>query len=164
MKNTYDKNSKGHSFHVGDKVMLWKPYKISGISRCFQPTWDGPWAIIEFTGNTNCRIKKDNQELNVHLNQLKHCSQRDPSLHYTETQLSTPPNSTFNHYLDDFLDDDNDVAVRDNQPVIENGLRDPEIDLDETHPYNLDISDNVDVGGVDTRNNVQINESYVAVD
>ena len=101
MKTSYDKKTNNLEFNIGDKVMLWKPYKKSGISRCFQPNWHGPWDIVEYTGSTNCRIKKDNKELNVHFNQLKHCTPRNKSLEYSETPLLTNDTS-FNHYLEDF--------------------------------------------------------------
>ena len=35
MKTTYDKTIRNQKFNVGDEVMLWKPYKKSGLSRCF---------------------------------------------------------------------------------------------------------------------------------
>ena len=76
MKKQYDKSTIPPPFSLGDKVMLWKPYKRKGLSGCFQPKWDGPWYIERFTGNnqTNCKISKcydPTVKLNVHVNQLK---------------------------------------------------------------------------------------------
>ena len=135
MKTSYDKNARRHNFKIGDKVMLWKPYKKSGIARCFQPNWDGPWVILENTGSTNCKVRKNNQELNVHFNQLKHCSTRDVSLDYVKTHTDTPLEVTFNDYLEDFYDDESG-EIQETQPV--NGQN--EI-LDDTLPYNI-VDDN----------------------
>ena len=41
MKEQYDKSAKNHKFVVGSRVMLWKPYKKPGLSKCFQPNWNG---------------------------------------------------------------------------------------------------------------------------
>ena len=83
MKNQFDKSAKNHKFTVGSKVMLWKPYKRSGLSKCFQPNWNGPWIIEHFTSdsNSNCRIKccSTNKTMNVHVSQLKPISNDKPS-------------------------------------------------------------------------------------
>ena len=76
MKKQFDKRAFQHPFRINDKVMLWKPYKISGLSACFQPNWDGPWSIVKFTGSEklNCKIidsRDPKNKLNVHVNQLK---------------------------------------------------------------------------------------------
>ena len=72
MKNTHDKHTKTVPISVGNHVMLWKPYKKSKISGCFQPNWSGPWVITQFTGPTNCKLMNDTgKTINVHINQLK---------------------------------------------------------------------------------------------
>ena len=72
MKKVYDKHVTSHNFAVGDHVMLWDPPHRTGVSRSFQPKWQGPWTIVELIGTTNCQIKKEKGcRKYVHLNQLK---------------------------------------------------------------------------------------------
>ena len=72
MKLIYDKSCSSHRFSEGDYVMLWWPYKVTGISHAFQPVWKGPYRITKIIGNTNCSIELGNGKcMNVHLNQLK---------------------------------------------------------------------------------------------
>ena len=141
MKVMYDKrvNINGQKFNVNDEVMLWKPYKKSGLSRCFQPNWDGPWRIEEFTSATNCKIKKvgSDDELDVHLNQLKQSIPRDVKLKY-QYNLAKPSNQTsqFNHYIEDFFGDvdggmEHDASLDDTIPFDEN----LDENLDDTIPY-----------------------------
>ena len=47
-----------HKFSVGDPVMLWNPPHRKGLSKSFQPKWQGPWVITKFIGTTNCRLEK----------------------------------------------------------------------------------------------------------
>ena len=80
MKKHYDKSMKTINFNIGDKVMLWKPYKKKGLSKCFQPNWNGPRTIKLFTNDyrTNRKLSndEDNKTINVHINQLKPISSR----------------------------------------------------------------------------------------
>ena len=57
MKETYDKKTTSHEFVVGDQVMLWDPPHRKGVSRAFQPKWNGPWTIVRLIENTNCQIR-----------------------------------------------------------------------------------------------------------
>ena len=73
-KKQYDKGAHVAPYTVRDVVMLWKPYKLKGVSGCFQPKWDGPWTILKFHGNASCLILScvdDKKNMNVHVNQLK---------------------------------------------------------------------------------------------
>lgn len=115
MKNHYDKTTKTIEFNVGDKVMLWKPYKKKNLSKCFQPNWNGPWEIKLFTNDsrTNCKLVNDNGKMvNVHINQLKRVETRQPDTNNQPQTIKelheTPP--VFDHYLDDFEEDDNNVV------------------------------------------------------
>ena len=54
MKAQYDKKMTSHQFNVGDYVMLWYPYKVSGLSRTWQPNWKGRCQIHCLLGNCNC--------------------------------------------------------------------------------------------------------------
>ena len=78
MKEMYDKNVTPHHYVVGDIVMLWNPPHRTGLSRSFQPKWQGPWTIIELIGNTNCQLENDKGVRKyVHLNQLKKIVKRN---------------------------------------------------------------------------------------
>lgn len=154
MKRSYDKNARKHTFNVGDLVMLWKPYKKPKLSQCFQPNWDGPWKIVEFTGKTNCKIKKDNHELNVHINQLKHSSSRNPSLEYVNIRTE-PMNITFNDYIEDFFDDECQQLDTGAQPIIQDEA------LDDTIPYEIDVSQNIENNDVSTD---IIDQRWVSID
>ena len=146
MKVQYDKSVKGPSLKNGQHVMLWKPYKKSNLSRCFQPNWDGPWVIESFTGPTNCKIVKlgSEEKKNVHINQLKPVELRN--IHQGNTRImSTPPviyqpeGREFHHYLDDIdADGDNEIEVprivnNDQFEDVEHEVRDR--DADDTLPY-----------------------------
>ncbi len=125
MKKQFDKSSKPPPFSVGDRVMLWKPYKKKGLSGCFQPKWDGPWSIVKFTGDrkTNCKIVNDrnaSQKLNVHINQLKLLKDGDTELvteerYKTSDQVVEKTNGSGNltdiflDYLEDFEEVDNRI-------------------------------------------------------
>ena len=63
--------------------MLWDPPHQKGISRCFQPRWQGPWVITDIIGPTNCRImdSKENEKT-IHFNQLKKVLTRYNGLGY----------------------------------------------------------------------------------
>ena len=56
MKASYDCHATSHKFAIGEHVMIWDPPHQKGISRCFQPRWQGPWVITVIIGSTNCRI------------------------------------------------------------------------------------------------------------
>ena len=165
MKTSYDKSAKRHNFNVGDEVMLWKPYKKKGLSRCFQPNWDGPWHIIEHTSETNCKINKGSQELNVHFNQLKRCSPRNVTLEYVDTpKIPTNPvliDNTFNHYLEDFYDDE--IGVESTGDFSDGNL-------DETVPYDIVDEEyngqqgNIQINNTQVAENSRIDRSWVSVD
>ena len=50
MKVQYYKTT-SHQFKVGDYVMLWCPYKVSGLSQTWQSNWKGPFQIRCMVGN-----------------------------------------------------------------------------------------------------------------
>ena len=135
-------------------IMLWKPYKKPKLSRCFQPNWDGPWQIVEFTGKTNCKIKKDNQELNVHVNQLKHSSSRNSSLEYTNIRPE-PRNIQFNDYIEDFFADECQQIDAGAEPVVQDDA------LDDTVAYEMDVSQNIENDNVPSNT---IDQSWVSID
>ena len=127
MKEQFDKKAKRHPFSIADKVMLWKPYKSGGLSKCFQPNWNGPWSIVKFTGRrkVNCKISNcvdPTIHLNVHVNQLKkhkgtvdsyletvpkrvsfRTNVADEVVHVDNSQLS----DVFLDYLEDYDADEN---------------------------------------------------------
>ena len=139
MKKEYDKKVKGSPIHVGDYVMLWKPYKRNGLSRCFQPNWDGPWKVDSFTGHYNVKIMRcDNETLlkNVHINQLKPITIRlmaepkEHSYHINDT-------NDFNHYLEDLYEEE------------------------ETHELYTNIDENVEVVNENVVNNELIQQDII---
>ena len=73
MKIQYDKKTTSHQFKVGDYVMLWYPYKVSGLSQTWQPNWKGPFQIHCLVGNCNCILVNGGGRLSqvIHVNQLK---------------------------------------------------------------------------------------------
>ena len=145
MKQQYDKSTKPHKFYVGQRVMLWKPYKRSGLSKCFQSNWNGPWVIERFTNNanSNCKIRccLTEKTMNVHVNQLKIIDNSEerqlPVLRATspnETVVVSQPESGENdHYLIEFDEENDDIPQQvvnnqniqeeavDNFPVVEAG-------------------------------------------
>ena len=73
MKKSYDRQATSHKFTIEKThIMLWDPPHQKGISRCFQPRWQGPWVTTDIIGPTNCRImvSKENEKT-IHFNQLK---------------------------------------------------------------------------------------------
>ena len=89
MKQKYDKHNTKHDIQIGNKVMLWWPYYKKGIPRSFQPSWKGPFTVVELIGNTNCKIEDENGRLKcVHLNQLKVVQERNS---YTAHRRYIPP-------------------------------------------------------------------------
>ncbi len=130
MKKTYDKNARVHPFSIGDRVMLWKPYKRKGVSGCFQPKWHGPWIISKFTGNmkSNCKItdcSNPTKTMNVHVNQLKLINNKHNTNDPHSTQHVNKPvdnilirpraevvdGHPFLHYLKDFEEDFGDAGA-----------------------------------------------------
>ena len=89
MKQKYDKHNTKHDIQIGNKVMLWWPYYKKGIPRSFQPSWKGPFTVVELIGSTNCKIEDENGRLKcVHLNQLKVVQERNS---YTAHRRYIPP-------------------------------------------------------------------------
>ena len=119
--------------------MLWKPYKRNGLSRCFQPNWDGPWKVDSFIGHYNVKIMRcDNETLlkNVHINQLKPITIRlmaepkEHSYHINDT-------NDFNHYLEDLYEEE------------------------ETHELYNNIDENVEVVNENVVNNELIQQDII---
>ena len=72
MKQNYDKRNTNHNIQIGTQVMLWWPYYKRGIPRSLQPSWKGPFTVVDLIGNTNCKIEDECGRIKcVHLNQLK---------------------------------------------------------------------------------------------
>ena len=95
MKHTYAKNVTTHDFKVEDNVMIWDPPQRKGLSRAFQPKWNGPWRITRFIGGTNCRLENEcNGEKYVHLNLLKTVKARNPMYVETVKQTAVSPPCT----------------------------------------------------------------------
>ena len=127
MKRQFDKSTVPVPFEVGDRVMLWKPYKKKGLSGCFQPKWDGPWMIEKFCGsnNTNCKIVKCEEptsKLNVHVSQLKRIKHQSGLSETRERELDQrdihiPISTSKDEFVDYLVDfDEDDVVNNDNEP------------------------------------------------
>ena len=117
--------------------MLWKPYKKSGLSKCFQPNWNGPWEIERFTNQSrsNCTIRcctNRKNYMNVHVSQLKPVGYRNavnaeksvvekvvPKVSFTKPEIH-------DHYLEDF--DDDEVAGND---LVDNHVVEANVERDE---------------------------------
>ncbi len=89
MKLQYDKSTTKHHYKVDDTVMLWKPTPKTGISRCWQPKWSGPWKIVRLVGDVNCQLMNTANKLSpvVHVNQLKYIPKR---ANHLNEPLNTP--------------------------------------------------------------------------
>lgn len=131
MKEKYDKRNTKHDIQIGNKVMLWWPYYKKGIPRSFQPSWKGPFTVVELIGNTNCRIEDEDGRIKcVHLNQLKVVQERNS---YTAHRRYLPSRVTPVEQVVDFGDFENlgDVDGRvtqagnnggdDRQPIVNHG-------------------------------------------
>ena len=131
MKRKYDKKNTRHDIRVGSNVMLWWPYYKKGIPRAFQPSWKGPFTVMELIGNTNCKIKDANGTTKcVHMNQLKLVEKRNS---YSSHRRYIPPpvrdnddgDSSFTFDGDEDVGnvdgdgEEGDMMVRD--PLINNG-------------------------------------------
>ncbi|GFU73309.1 kinectin [Trichonephila clavipes] len=58
MKTLYDARATGHDFHEGDKVGLWNPKRLKGISPKLQTKWEGPYAVLKRLNDVVVRIQK----------------------------------------------------------------------------------------------------------
>ena len=168
MKKQFDKSAKNHRFTVGSKVMLWKPYKRSGLSKCFQPNWNGPWTIEHFTNdtNSNCKIKccSTNKSMNVHVSQLKPISNDNPTQNHSDKGIrdavaepvhaKTP--ATQDHYLEDFDEDELNAPVIENHVVEADHLRDGMVDVPVNEPVNAPFNGPVE--------GVHIDNAWVDID
>ena len=56
MKTVYDKHVTSHTLAVDDHVMLWDPPHRTGVSRSFQPKWQG--LLLNLSVLLTDRLKK----------------------------------------------------------------------------------------------------------
>ena len=51
--------------------MLWHPPQKTGIPRCFQAKWSGPWTITHLIGDLNCKLVNQRGQVSptIHVNQ-----------------------------------------------------------------------------------------------
>ena len=76
-------------------MMIWDPPQKKGLSRAFQPKWNGPWKIIRFIGSTNCCIENERGLVKyLHLNLLKKVQARNPFYNESVEQTSVSGLST----------------------------------------------------------------------
>ena len=66
MKQQYDKTAPKHHYKVNATVMLWHPPQKTGISRCFQAQWSGPWTITHLIGDLNCMLVNQCSQVKPH--------------------------------------------------------------------------------------------------
>ena len=129
MKQRYDKHNTNHNVQVGNQVMLWWPYYKRGIPRSFQPSWKGPFTVIELIGSTNCRIQDEKgTSKSVHLNQLKLVEKRNS--YSTHRRYIPQYNNLENPYIEiemeegvnepDRIEEQNDNRIM-NEPIINHG-------------------------------------------
>ena len=72
-KATYDLRRKTQEFKVGDKVLMFTPFKHLGQSRKLEKNYLGPKVIIRRLGPVNYLVEDPitNKEENVHIDRLK---------------------------------------------------------------------------------------------
>lgn len=76
MKAYYDRNATLSPFKAGDKVYLYYPRKIKGISAKLISRWEGPYVVTNIINDCNARIERaDNpdKKLIVHIDRLARC-------------------------------------------------------------------------------------------
>ena len=137
LKKSCNNMVKGSPIHVGDHVMLWKPYTRNGLSCYFQPNWDGQWKVDSFTGHYNVKIMRCDNETpfqNVHINQLIAirlvAEPKEHSYHINNT-------NDFNHHLEDLNEEE------------------------ETHELYNNIDENVEVVNENVVNNELIQQDII---
>ena len=139
MKHNYDKEIRTHPISIGDTVMIWTPYTKSGLSKCFQPKWTGPWTVYSFTEPSNCKLIDINgNHKNVHINQLKLIETRSkrPTLpkeqvtsNDTIEQLTEMP-GVFGHIIDEVSDAPHDNINNHINPVHPHNINEAWVDID----------------------------------
>ena len=97
MKQQYDRTASKHHYNVNDTVMLWHPPQKTGISRCFQAKWSGPWTITHLIGDLNCKLVNQRGQVSptIHVNQLKYVPPR--SAHLVNQSNAPTPRPTTTH-------------------------------------------------------------------
>ncbi|GFW97134.1 integrase core domain protein [Trichonephila clavipes] len=58
LKTRYDARATGHDFHEGDKVWLWNPKRLKGLSPKLQTNWEGPYIVLKRLTDVVVRIQK----------------------------------------------------------------------------------------------------------
>ena len=113
MKQQYDKTASKHHYKVNDTVMLWHPPQKTGISRCFQAQWSGPWTITQLIGDLNCKLVNHRGQVSptVHVNQLKYMPPRSDYL-VSPSYTPTPGPATTHASTCDIFADLPDVTER----------------------------------------------------
>lgn len=75
-KKFYDKNTKEHSYQVGDRVMVYMLHENSGKQRKLAPPYHGPYRILEVTSNGVCIRPVDHPEqepIRVNIDRVTKC-------------------------------------------------------------------------------------------
>ena len=130
MKIQYDKITTTHKFKMGDFVMLWYPYKRTGLSKVWQPNWIGPYTIHTLVGPSNCILMDINGNISpiIHCNQLKPVrapiihqpipAQRPPKDCMTQCHLKSKP-SVFDELIHD--EEEGQDSAPPQHPIIDHG-------------------------------------------
>ena len=106
MKQQYDRTASKHHYNVNDTVMLWHPPQKTGISRCFQAKWSGPWTITHLIGDLNCKLVNQRGQVSptIHVNQLKYVPPRSAHLVNQSNAPTLRPTTTHVSNCDIFAD------------------------------------------------------------
>lgn len=76
MKHYFDRNASLAPFKRGDRVLLYWPRRVVGISPKLTSPWDGPYVILDIINDCNARIQniaKPKKIMIVHMERLMYC-------------------------------------------------------------------------------------------
>jgi hypothetical protein len=72
MKTRYDKLANSAGYKEGEKIWLYRPNRMKGKSPKLQPSWEGPYQVININNDVVYRIQKTPRSrlMVVHLDRL----------------------------------------------------------------------------------------------
>ena len=74
MKEIYDRNAKPYPYQVGDKVLVFTPKTIKGLSRKLMHSWHGPYRLVHKLTPVRFALRTQTNNLlkaSVHMNRMK---------------------------------------------------------------------------------------------
>ena len=101
MKEIYDRNAKPYPYQVGDKVWVFMPKTIKGLSRKLMHSWHGPYRLVHKLMPVTFELRTQTNKLlkaPVHVNRMK------PFVDPTDRPVGEPESPPDNQDVPVFLD------------------------------------------------------------